>query len=153
LAGAVYLRELYDRYGSPGFLAAYNAGPTRYEDHLMTGRLLPAETRAHIADVGPSIGVGTLDDTMRVTAGPRAWTEPRLFPIRPDNNAQPSRPSSNGPVGQPSPAHDNSGLDASFTTLEWTIRAHIGADIAAMTSLARHHAVEGFGAGWRVERR
>ena len=29
LAGAAYLREMYDRYGSPGFLAAYNAGPGR----------------------------------------------------------------------------------------------------------------------------
>lgn len=27
LAGAAYLRELHDRYGAPGFLAAYNAGP------------------------------------------------------------------------------------------------------------------------------
>jgi soluble lytic murein transglycosylase-like protein len=45
LAGAAYLRELHDRYGSPGFLAAYNAGPARYEDHLATGQPLPAETR------------------------------------------------------------------------------------------------------------
>ena len=29
LAGAAYLRELHDRYGVPGFLAAYNAGPAR----------------------------------------------------------------------------------------------------------------------------
>ena len=28
LAGAAYLRELHDRFGSPGFLAAYNAGPS-----------------------------------------------------------------------------------------------------------------------------
>jgi soluble lytic murein transglycosylase-like protein len=28
LACTAYLRERYDRYGSPGFLAAYNAGPT-----------------------------------------------------------------------------------------------------------------------------
>ena len=34
LAGAAYIRELYDRYGVPGFLAAYNAGPGRYERHL-----------------------------------------------------------------------------------------------------------------------
>ena len=29
IAGAAYLRELQDRYGAPGFLAAYNAGPAR----------------------------------------------------------------------------------------------------------------------------
>jgi soluble lytic murein transglycosylase-like protein len=34
LSGAAYIRELYDRYGAPGFLAAYNAGPGRYERHL-----------------------------------------------------------------------------------------------------------------------
>src|SRR3546814_5730962 len=34
LAGAAYLREMHDRYGSPGFLAAYNAGPgRRSEEH------------------------------------------------------------------------------------------------------------------------
>lgn len=46
LAGTAYLRELFDRYGSPGFLAAYNAGPARYEEHL-AGRSLPAETQAY----------------------------------------------------------------------------------------------------------
>ena len=97
------LRELYDRYGSPGFLAAYNAGPTRYEDHLTTGRPLPAETRAYVADVGPLIGAGTLEATMLVAATARAWTEAPLFPMQPDNNAQPLRPSSNGSVGEPSP--------------------------------------------------
>ena len=44
LAGAACIRELYDRYGAPGFLAAYNAGPGRYERHLATGRPLPEET-------------------------------------------------------------------------------------------------------------
>jgi hypothetical protein len=103
LAGAAYLRELHDRYGAPGFLAAYNAGPTRYEDHLTTGRPLPAETRAYVADVGPSIGVGALDHTMPVTAMPRAWTEAPLFAVRPNNNAQPAQPPSDTPVDQPSP--------------------------------------------------
>ena len=32
LAGAAYLAEMFARYGSTGFLAAYNAGPRRYED-------------------------------------------------------------------------------------------------------------------------
>ena len=49
LAGAAYLSELHDRFGSPGFLAAYNAGPGRYGEHLRTGRPLPAETRSYVA--------------------------------------------------------------------------------------------------------
>src|ERR1700722_2841659 len=53
LAGAAYLRELHDRYGAPGFLAAYDAGPVRYEEHLASGRPLPTETRAYVAALTP----------------------------------------------------------------------------------------------------
>ncbi len=42
IAGTAYLRELFDRYGSPGFLISYNAGPARWEAYLRTGQLLPA---------------------------------------------------------------------------------------------------------------
>lgn len=59
LAGAAYLREMHDRYGSPGFLAAYNAGPGRYEECL-AGRPLPAETRAYVATLAPIVGGGEL---------------------------------------------------------------------------------------------
>ena len=55
LAGAAYIRELYDRYGAPGFLAAYNAGPGRYERHLATGRPLTDETEAYVATLAPMI--------------------------------------------------------------------------------------------------
>jgi Transglycosylase SLT domain len=55
LAGTAYLRELHDRYGSPGFLAAYNAGPGRYEEHR-AGRPLPAETQAYLQKLAPVIG-------------------------------------------------------------------------------------------------
>jgi hypothetical protein len=55
LAGTAYLHELHDRYGSIGFLAAYNAGPARYEEHL-AGRPLPAETRAYLDKLAPMIG-------------------------------------------------------------------------------------------------
>lgn len=79
LAGAAYLRELYDRYGSPGFLAAYNAGPARYEDYL-AGRPLPAETRAYVAMLAPIIGT---DKRLRPFAfaavDPRAWKRAPLF--------------------------------------------------------------------------
>jgi soluble lytic murein transglycosylase-like protein len=48
VAGTAYLRAMHDRFGYPGLFAAYNAGPARYEQHLRTGRQLPAETRAYI---------------------------------------------------------------------------------------------------------
>jgi cell division septation protein DedD len=55
LAGAAYMREMYDIYGSPGFLAAYNAGPNRLDDYLSNNRALPDETRHYVAMIGPSI--------------------------------------------------------------------------------------------------
>lgn len=59
LAGTAYLRAMHDRFGYPGLFAAYNAGPGRYAAHLASGRALPAETRAYLAQVsgtpsGPS---------------------------------------------------------------------------------------------------
>lgn len=55
LAGAAYIREMYDLFGSPGFLAAYNAGPERLGEHLTEARPLSGETRRYIAQVAPEI--------------------------------------------------------------------------------------------------
>lgn len=56
LAGTAYLRELLDRYGSPGVFAAYNAGPSRYEEHLAGGSL-PDETRAYVAKLANLLAI------------------------------------------------------------------------------------------------
>jgi soluble lytic murein transglycosylase-like protein len=61
LAGVAYMREMYDIYGSPGFLAAYNAGPNRLDDYLSNNRPLPDETRRYVAMIGPNI-VGVYPD-------------------------------------------------------------------------------------------
>jgi hypothetical protein len=80
IGGAAYLREMHDRYGSPGFLAAYNAGPGRYEEYLATGRALPAETRAYVAALAPFIGGEDLSGAIRVAvADPLSWTRAPLF--------------------------------------------------------------------------
>jgi len=55
MAGVGYMREMYDMYGSPGFLAAYNAGPNRLDDYLANQRGLPDETRRYVAAIGPSL--------------------------------------------------------------------------------------------------
>jgi hypothetical protein len=79
LAGTAYLRELHNRYGSPGFLAAYNAGPGRYEESL-AGRPLPAETRAYIALLAPIIdGLGRTNPTALAEIDRSAWTRAPLF--------------------------------------------------------------------------
>ncbi|KAA3448118.1 lytic transglycosylase [Mesorhizobium sp. SARCC-RB16n] len=55
LAGAAYLREMLDRFGPKGFLAAYNAGPQRYWEHLSERRPLPRETIDYVAKLVPLI--------------------------------------------------------------------------------------------------
>jgi hypothetical protein len=82
MAGAAYLREMYDRYGSPGFLVAYNAGPGRYEEYL-SGRPLPAETRAYVAALVPIFGGGELSGPVTVAAADsQEWTRAPLFVAR-----------------------------------------------------------------------
>lgn len=80
LAGAAYLRELLDRYGDPGFLAAYNAGPRRYEASL-AGQPLPAETQAYVARIaerlrGQRQGSAPSDRQMAYRTGlfPAPWS-------------------------------------------------------------------------------
>ena len=52
LAGAAYLRAMYDRFGWPGLFAAYNAGPARFEAHLRDDQPLPVETRRYLVTLG-----------------------------------------------------------------------------------------------------
>ncbi|MCX5512865.1 lytic transglycosylase [Kaistia algarum] len=79
IAGAAYIRELFDRYGSPGWIAAYNAGPGRYEASLQ-GRSLPPETRAYVTAVAPHIdGAGDPGVTVVAAADPLSWTRAPLF--------------------------------------------------------------------------
>jgi hypothetical protein len=56
MAGAAYIREMYDRYGAPAFLAAYNAGPERLDQYLAGQGDLPDETVNYLASVGPNLG-------------------------------------------------------------------------------------------------
>lgn len=86
MAGTSYLREMYDSYGASGFLAAYNAGPGRYEDWRDRGRPLPAETRAYVAKIAPMLQAGSLA-TVVVGAAPVQpvrifWTQSQLFAVR-----------------------------------------------------------------------
>lgn len=106
LAGTAYLRELFDRYGWPGLLAAYNAGPGRYEQYL-GGRPLPAETRAYVTALVPSFGGGELAGQITVAAAdPHSWTRAPLFVARSNDISAASslQPQTSADSGQNAPA-------------------------------------------------
>ena len=113
LAGAAYLREMHDRYGSPGFLAAYNAGPGRYEEYL-GGRPLPAETRAYVAMLAPIVGGGEITAPVMVAAAdPLAWTRAPLFVVQSSSNgsvAPVHRESEPDDAITPAPARDQNAI-------------------------------------------
>jgi soluble lytic murein transglycosylase-like protein len=87
LAGAAYLRLMYDRFGYPGLFAAYNAGPERYARHLATGEALPSETIAYMAEVAPGAGRAAGQGPggrAGADASPSAANPAGLFAIRPE---------------------------------------------------------------------
>ncbi|MFG1266330.1 lytic transglycosylase domain-containing protein [Xanthobacter sp. DSM 14520] len=87
MAGAAYVRELFDRYGNPGFLAAYNAGPGRYETSRQ-GRALPPEARTYVDKLVPEIARGEAATSALKSAAPPAvetpsWAQAPLFAVQP----------------------------------------------------------------------
>lgn len=87
VAGACYLRRMYDRFGYPGLFGAYNAGPGRYAAWLAGEAMLPGETVAYLRSVGARPAV---------TAEPPEAPPATLFVVRreapPSSVAQPSTP-------------------------------------------------------------
>ena len=59
MAGTAYLREMYDQFGSPGFLGAYNCGPACYTAVQAGRQRLPKETRQYIAALAPVVAKTT----------------------------------------------------------------------------------------------
>ncbi|MDK1492901.1 lytic transglycosylase domain-containing protein [Sinorhizobium sp. 7-81] len=96
LAGAVYLAELHDLYGSPGFLAAYNGGPGRYEKHLVTGDPLPFETVDYVAKVAPMIDTEAPSVVQNTARSERSrWVGSPLFVVQrthPNSSRHEARP-------------------------------------------------------------
>lgn len=92
MAGAAYIREMYDQFGAPGFLGAYNAGPGRYGDYVIKGRSLPAETRAYMAKIAPAIAGGSqapsnLAPSRAALPVQPGWTHAALFAVRADRSS------------------------------------------------------------------
>jgi hypothetical protein len=101
LAGTAYLREMWDRYGNvAAMLAAYNAGPGRYDEYLATGRTLPAETRAYVAALAPILGgAAATEPPSSAPPPPPDWREAPLFVMRPDDTRAAAAPLSEAQSG------------------------------------------------------
>ena len=112
LAGVAYIRELYDRYGAPGFLAAYNAGPRRYENHLATDRSLPGETQDYVATLAPMIEAK--QSSWKIIARAESLTLARspLFVVRAASSSPDDHPSLGMRSNRPSSVRDAVDLSA-----------------------------------------
>lgn len=116
LAGTAYIREMYDRYGSPGFLAAYNAGPHRVDDFLAGNGRLPSETVNYVASIAPRLGAQNMTGPLAVYAmggappPARSWQGRRS--CNPDLAFDPGRPCypatqpQNAPLAPPVPVSE-----------------------------------------------
>jgi hypothetical protein len=93
LPGAAYIRELYLRFGAPGFLAAYNAGPGRYEHHLATDRPLPEETQGYVARLAPTVESKQTSGKITAVSKSSTLSGSRLFVMRIVSNSTVDRPS------------------------------------------------------------
>jgi hypothetical protein len=80
LAGTAYIREMYDRFGAPGFLAAYNAGPDRVDSYLAGRAVLPDETVNYVAAITPNLGAGVPRSGPFAVASARSGRASRYAP-------------------------------------------------------------------------
>jgi soluble lytic murein transglycosylase-like protein len=90
LAGAAYLRLMYQQYGYPSLFAAYNAGPARFDGYLLRGKSLPSATLAYVGGIVPGVELtmarrgsayqnATPNAVLPVTNNHRAAPNQRLF--------------------------------------------------------------------------
>ena len=111
MAGTGYIKDLYQQFGSPAFLAAYNAGPHRVQMYLAGHGSLPNETVNYLASAAPGLGrerpvsgplAAFAEQSARPAAGPvlhdfaqapaaRCWQDPDAAydPAAPCHSAPP----------------------------------------------------------------
>lgn len=73
LGGAAYLREMLDRFGPSGFLAAYHSGPARYARQQQGRGTVGPATRKYVANLSRRL-------ELPLSAARRDWTCSPLFP-------------------------------------------------------------------------
>jgi len=108
LAGSDYLRAMRDRYGTAGMLAAYNAGPGRYDAYRRGESRLPAETLAYLERLAPVLAGSRLNALpAKRLANPIAWAGAPLFVTR--SSIKPTSVSIAKAVSRVAPTNGDSG--------------------------------------------
>lgn len=94
LAGAAYLRSMWDRYRNISLmLAAYNAGPGRADAYAAGRRGLPAETVAYVAQIAPALGAaGAASPALAAASDAPRWRSATLFVERPEARSAVAEP-------------------------------------------------------------
>ena len=151
LAGAAYLRKLHDRYGAAGFLAAYDAGPARYEDRLATGRPLPAETRAYVAVLARMVAGERVDDAKIVAVTTHSWTEAPFFAVRAESRPTDSSADVRPARRQPFDRRRCGRFDGACTAIERPVRPYVPSEFEAMSGDVLHRSLWGHIAALGVE--
>ena len=108
LAGAAYLRVMFDRYGDlTSTLAAYNAGPRRVDGWRAGTRSLPAETVAYVARIAPALGAPSIPSSARTATALPDWRGATLFTARDDGASERTAAAPDAPptrIAMPAPA-------------------------------------------------
>lgn len=121
-AGAAYLRELLSRYGNvSAMLAAYNAGPSRYDEYLASGRPLPAETREYVAKLAPLMsGKPQPESAVATLTAPGDWRDAPLFVVVAGGGSPAGTPPANDhstASGQPTSANGDTASSTQSSTI------------------------------------
>ncbi len=95
VSGAAYLRELFDRFGAAGFLAAYNAGPKRFEEYLAGLRPLREETTDYLAKLQMTLPALHIAATTNAAVNVADWQRAGLFASSPAARPRPVNGTSN----------------------------------------------------------
>ena len=83
-AGTAYLRAMFERYGYPGLLAAYHAGPGRMDAYLRGQKPLPEATQTYLESLVPGIEITPVRAQNPAARSAKSGPDP-LFFVRHDS--------------------------------------------------------------------
>ena len=89
LAGAAYLRAMFDRYGYPGLFAAYHAGPGRMDAYLRGQKPLPEATQTYLESLVPGIEIPPIGVQNTSAQSAKSSPDPLFFVRHDSENPSP----------------------------------------------------------------